>query len=171
MTSSNKAIYAASLDPITNGHLWVIEQGMRLFKDLVVAVGINPAKSGKYFFNEKERVELDKSCVPEQIPVMAIGPLFLVDFAIRENANFLIRGARNISDFVAEANMAEMNRKMAETRGFSLETIILVPPYEVSMISSSFVKSLLGYEGCKKEIEQYVPKQIADALFLKGTSK
>lgn len=60
--------------------------------------------------------------------------------------------------------MAEINRKMAAKRGFSLETVILTPPHDLSMVSSSFVKSLIGYGGWQKEIRQYVPEKVAKAL-------
>lgn len=82
--SGTKAVYAASLDPITNGHLWVINRGIELFDEFVVSVAINPAKTGRYFFSEKERMSLAGQCIPENVPVIAIGPMYLVDFAQQE---------------------------------------------------------------------------------------
>jgi len=159
-----KAIYAASLDPITNGHLWVIDQSLKLFDEVVVAIAINPLKIGKYFFTQEERVSLSMKCVSRQVLISSIKSQYLVDFAQESNATHLVRGARNSEDFAVEATMAEINRKMAKNRGFSLETVILTPPNDLSIISSSFVKNLVGYDGWQKEIRQYVPEIVAQSI-------
>lgn len=164
MMNIKKAIYAASLDPITNGHLWVIKQGLKLFDHLIIAIGINPAKSNKYLFSDLERVKMARSCVEDRCSVIPIGKQYIVDFAKNLNCSHLLRGARNESDFSSETLMANINRKMALERGFDIETIILTPPPEISCISSSFVKSLTGYHGWQEEIKQYVPEQVCLAL-------
>jgi len=166
--SQTKAAYAASLDPITNGHIWVINQGINIFKDFVVAVAENPLKRGKYTFTMDERIYLAGNCISKDIPVVSIGSMYLVDFAQQEGITHLVRGARNGEDFYAEAKMAEINRQMAKKRGFSLETIILTPPSDLSIISSSFVKSLVGYNGWENEIKQYVPGIVADCIIKRG---
>lgn len=159
-----KAIYAASLDPITVGHLWLINQGVQIFEELVVCIAINPNKAGRYMFSVEERIELTKFLVPPTVRVMSIGPNYLVDFVKQEKATHLLRGVRNADDFSVESTMAEINRRMALDRGISVETVILNPPHELSIISSSFVKSLIGYDGWQKEIRKYVPERVAIAL-------
>lgn len=157
-----KAIYAASLDPITFGHLWVVRQGLELFDELIVCIAVNPSKVGRYLFSAEERAAM--ACVPPGALVKTIGPNYLVDFIRQEKATHLLRGVRNAEDFSVEHTMAEVNRQMANNRGFDVETIMVTPPHELSIVSSSFVKSLIGYEGWQKEIRQYVPSQIAEAL-------
>lgn len=165
-----KAIYAASLDPITNGHLWVIDQGIKLFDEIVVAVAVNPSKVGKYFFEEEERRLLAQMSIPWGIQVVRIGPKYLVDFVIKIGATHLLRGARSAEDFNVEANMATINREMLSERGAGeIETVILTPPPKVAGISSSFVKSLIGYDGWQKEIKKYVPTPVHEAILQKMT--
>jgi len=162
--SRTKAIYAASLDPITFGHLWVVQQGLELFDELIVCIAVNPSKVGRYLFTAEERASMATSCVPKGAVVKTIGPNYLVDFIRQERATHLLRGVRNAEDFSVESTMAEINRKMANSRGFDVETIMVTPPHHLSVVSSSFVKSLIGYEGWQKEIRQYVPERIAEAL-------
>lgn len=162
--NKTKAIYAASLDPITFGHLWVVQQGLQLFDELIVCIAVNPSKVGRYLFSAEERAAMAISCVPPGTIVKTIGPNYLVDFIRQEKATHLLRGVRNAEDFSIEHTMAEINRQMANNRGFDVETIMVTPPHELSIVSSSFVKSLIGYEGWQKEIRQYVPSQIAEAL-------
>jgi len=162
--NKTKAIYAASLDPITFGHLWVIRQGLELFDELVVCIAVNPSKVGRYLFSAEERASMAIASVPAGALVKTIGPNYLVDFIRQERATHLLRGVRNAEDFSVEQTMAEVNRQMANNRGFDIETIMVTPPHELSIVSSSFVKSLIGYEGWQKEIRQYVPEQIAEAL-------
>lgn len=159
-----KAIYAASLDPITAGHIWLIQQGMRIFEELIVCIAVNPNKAGRYLFSVEERIEMTRFCVPPTVKVIAIGPNYLVDFVKQEKATHLLRGVRNAEDFSVESTMAEINRRMALDRGVTVETVMLQPPHELSIISSSFVKSLIGYDGWQKEIRKYVPEHVAIAL-------
>jgi pantetheine-phosphate adenylyltransferase len=159
-----KAIYAASLDPITFGHLWLINEGMQLFEELIVCVAVNPNKAGKYMFSVEERLHMTRFCMPPCVRVASIGPNYLVDFVKQEKATHLLRGVRNAEDFSVESTMAEINRRMALGRGIDVETVMLSPPHELSIVSSSFVKSLIGYEGWKKEIRKYIPEHVAIAL-------
>lgn len=164
------AVYAASLDPITFGHLWMIEKGQELFDEIHIGIGINPAKAGKYFFSDNERLELSKSCLPN-CKVSFMGGLYLVDFAISIGATHILRGIRNTEDFNFESTMAAINREMANSRNFSLETVFLMPPKDLSTVSSSFVKSIIGYNGWKSEIRKYVPENIAQAIESKSYGK
>jgi pantetheine-phosphate adenylyltransferase/8-oxo-dGTP diphosphatase len=125
----NKAIYAASLDPITLGHLWVVKQGLEMFDELVVCIAVNPSKVGKYLFSAEERASMARACISPKASVKTIGPNYLVDFIQKEKASYLLRGVRNAEDFSAESTMAEINRKMANDRGFDIETVIVSPRF------------------------------------------
>src|SRR5450759_4367486 len=117
-----RAIYPGSFDPITNGHLDVIERASKLFDEVIVAIAHNVEK--KPLFTLEERLEILRSTVSQHTTVR-IGQFegLLVDFAMAEKAHAIIRGLRAVSDFEFEFQMALMNRKLQG----SVETIFLMP--------------------------------------------
>src|SRR6516165_3282372 len=134
-----RAIYPGSFDPVTNGHLDVIQRASRLFDDLIVAVAFNDQKHKSTLFSIDERIELlRESC--DDIPNARIVRLdgLLVDFAKHQNVDAIVRGLRAISDFEFEFQMALMNRKMEP----ALETIFMMPKEEYTYISSRIVKEI-----------------------------
>jgi pantetheine-phosphate adenylyltransferase len=153
-----RAIYPGSFDPVTNGHLDVIQRASTLFDDLIVAVAFNDQKHKSTLFSIDERIELlRRSC--DDIPNARIVRLdgLLVDFARHQNVDAIVRGLRAISDFEFEFQMALMNRKMEP----ALETIFMMPKEEYTYISSRIVKEIARLGG---NVELFVPDWVTRAL-------
>src|SRR3979411_1825417 len=153
-----RAIYPGSFDPVTNGHLDVIQRASRLFDDLIVAVAFNDQKHKSTLFSIGERIELlRQSC--DDIPNARIVKLdgLLVGFARHQNVDAIVRGLRAISDFEFEFQMALMNRKMEPT----LETIFMMPKEDYTYISSRIVKEIARLGG---DISAFVPACVVPAL-------
>jgi pantetheine-phosphate adenylyltransferase len=143
MSKKNVAVYPGSYDPLTNGHIDIIERGLKIFDKIIVAVLKNPAKT--YLFNLEERCQILESVFKnnEKIEIVHFEGL-LVDFVNERKITTIVRGLRAISDFEIEFQMALMNRKI-EPR---IETIFFVPSEAYSFLSSKLVKEiyLLGGE-------------------------
>ncbi len=136
-----RAVYPGSFDPLTNGHLDLIERSLRIFDELIVAVVTNPAKAA--LFTETERVEMIREATRGlRIEIMVFEGL-LVDFVARVGARAIVRGLRAVSDFEYEFQMALMNRKLRE----EIETVFLMPHEAYSYISSRLIKEVAGYGG------------------------
>lgn len=151
-----KAIYPGSFDPITNGHVDIIQRGKKIFDKIIVGVLDNPKKNP--LFTAQERVELIKKTFAGDptIEVMSFDGL-LVDFARKNGVNVIIRGLRAISDFEYELQMALMNRKLAS----DIETLFMMPSLKYSYLSSNLVKEIFLLGGCIKDL---VPPQVEEAL-------
>jgi len=151
-----KAIYPGSFDPITNGHVDIIQRGKKIFDKIIVGVLDNPKKSP--LFTAEERVQLIKEIFAQDqaVEVMSFSGL-LVDFARRNGVNVVIRGLRAISDFEYEFQMALMNRKLAH----EMETLFMMPSLKYSFLSSNMVKEVFQLGGCVKDL---VPPQVEEAL-------
>ena len=134
------AIYPGSFDPITNGHLDVIDRGRRIFDKVVVAVARNPSKNP--LFTSEQRVALIKENLKDRphIEVIAFDGL-IVDLAEQLNAVALIRGLRAVSDFEHEFQMAQMNRHLDE----KVETIFLMPNEKFFFTSSNLIKQVFKF--------------------------
>ena len=151
-----RAVYPGSFDPVTNGHLDIIERASHLFDEVLVAVAYNEAKSG--LFKAQERIHLLQGivgCHPNVRVTHFEG--LLVDYARKVDAQVIIRGLRAISDFEFEFQMALMNRKLAP----ELETIFLMPAEECTYLSSRIVKEIARLGG---EVTSFVPDSVARAL-------
>jgi pantetheine-phosphate adenylyltransferase len=150
------AIYPGSFDPITTGHLDVIERGSRLFDRLIVSVLHNEAKSP--LFKVKDRIEmLTESVRPfSNVEVNSFNGL-LADFALSQNASVILRGIRAISDYENELQMALMNRRLHP----GLETVFLLAGEAFSFISSRLVKEVVGLGG---NVEGLVPPLVEQRL-------
>lgn len=164
----NKAIYAASFDPVTNGHLWMIEQGVRLFDELVVAIGTNPEK--QYTFSTQERLTfLRAATAPYRNVALAVFEnQFLVKYARTIQASYMIRGIRTAGDYEYERRMRYINSDLDP----DITTVFLIPPREIAEISSSAIKGLIGPDGWELVVARYVPAAVHDALVQRfGASK
>ncbi len=161
-----KAIYAGSFDPITNGHLWVIDRAAAIFDQLIVAVGDNPDK--KYSFSLEERLELLKSTLHKykNIEIGHFNGEFLVNYAQNANAKFIVRGIRNTQDYEYEKTMRYINSDLCN----EIDTIFLMPPRNYAEVSSSLVKGLVGTAGWEKVVKRYVPETVLNALKIKNGS-
>ncbi|HET6248712.1 MAG TPA: pantetheine-phosphate adenylyltransferase [Tepidisphaeraceae bacterium] len=153
-----RCVYAGSFDPITFGHLWMIEQGSRLFDELVVAIGINPEK--KYFFSLEERMAVLRQTTARfpNVTVASFENLYLVHYAEQVKADFILRGVRNEQDYGYERGMRYVNAEF-DAR---VQTVFLIPPRELVEVSSSFVKGLVGPAGWQKILPKYVPAPVCE---------
>jgi len=154
------AVYAGSFDPPTNGHLWMIRQGLELFERLVVAIGSNPSKH--YTFSTDERLELLRDAIPscERLTITHFDNRYLVDYAKEANAEFILRGIRSPQDYEYERVMRHINGDMAP----DIQTVFLMPPRDIAELSSSMVKGLIGPEGWQKTVRRYVPQNVFEKL-------
>jgi pantetheine-phosphate adenylyltransferase len=136
------AIYPGSFDPITNGHLDLIERGSRLFDRLVVAILESATKEP--LFSVEERMEMLKEVV-QPFSNVEVGSFhgLLVDYMIERNAQVILRGIRAISDYEYELQMALMNTRLAP----SIETVFLMSSEAYSFVSSRLVKQVFGLGG------------------------
>ncbi|MDB6123195.1 MAG: pantetheine-phosphate adenylyltransferase [Pedosphaera sp.] len=154
------AVYAGSFDPLTVGHLWMIEEGARLFDELVVAIGINPDKH--YAFTLEERVKMlhDSTKHYKNVKVETFSNQFLISYAQSRAASYILRGIRSQSDYEYERVMRNINGDLDQ----HITTIFLTPPRGIAEVSSSMVKGLIGPEGWEKIVKEYVPKAVFDKL-------
>ncbi len=151
-----RAIYPGSFDPVTNGHLDVIDRARKLFDEVIVAVAHNDLKQP--LFTLEERLELLHQTIGK-LKNVEIAPLegLLVDFAVTRKASAVVRGLRAVSDFEFEFQMALMNRKLEA----NVETIFLMPKEEYTYLSSRIVKEIARLGG---DVAKFVPNRVAKAL-------
>jgi pantetheine-phosphate adenylyltransferase len=156
-----RAIYPGSFDPVTNGHLDVIERARKLFDEVIVAVAHNDEKQP--LFPLKERLDLLRETAGkiDNVRITKFKGL-LVDFAQAQKAGAIIRGLRAVSDFEFEFQMALMNRKLDA----AVETIFLMPKEEYTYLSSRIVKEIARLGG---DISSFVPACVAKVLNRKFT--
>jgi len=151
-----RAIYPGSFDPVTLGHIDVIERALRLFDEVIVAAAPSEGKSP--LFPIEERLELIRASLPGE-PRLKVKQLdgLLVDFVTAEKAQVIVRGLRAVSDFEFEFQMALMNRRLAA----NVETIFLMPKEDYSYISSRIVKEVARLGG---DVSGVVSPPVAEAL-------
>jgi pantetheine-phosphate adenylyltransferase len=149
-------IYPGTFDPITYGHLDVLARAAKLFDRVTVAIAHNAGKSP--LFSSDQRLQLVRANVTNlaNVTVTSFGGL-LVDFALQQKADAIIRGLRALSDFEFEFNMALMNRHLQPT----IETIFVMPNEQFSYTSSSLVKQVAQFGG---DVAHFVPPNVAAAL-------
>ncbi len=158
MTSSGRqsaAVYPGSFDPLTNGHVDIIERGLRMFDRLVVAVANNPQKT--HFFSADERIALVRASVGDRpgLQIEAFDGL-VVDFARKQGVNVLLRGVRAVSDFEYEFQLAGMNRKLS-----GVETVFMATSEESFYVASRLVREVAGFGG---DVSSMVPAPVLAAL-------
>jgi pantetheine-phosphate adenylyltransferase len=151
-----KCVYAGSFDPLTNGHLWMIREGARLFDELVIAIGVHPAK--KCAFTVEDRLEMLKTSTEDikNATVCSFAECFLADYARRISADYMLRGIRGESDYEYERGMRYINEDLSP----DLTTIFLIPPRAMVEVSSSMVKGLIGPAGWESVVANYVPAPV-----------
>jgi pantetheine-phosphate adenylyltransferase len=154
--SRRKCVYAGSFDPVTMGHMWMIREGAKLFDELIVAVGVNPAK--KYTFSIEERLDFLRECAKGigNVRIASFENQFLVHFAASIGAHYILRGIRSVRDYEFEAGMRHVNSDLSP----KITTVFLIPPRGISEISSSFVKGLVGPAGWERVVKQYLPSPV-----------
>jgi pantetheine-phosphate adenylyltransferase len=147
------AVYAGSFDPLTIGHLWMIEQGVRLFDHLVVAIGLNPEKH--YTFSVEERLQMIRDSTRKlgNLTVTSFSNDFLINYAQSVGATHILRGIRTESDYEYERTMRNLNGDLDP----GICTVFLMPPRAIAEVSSSMVRGLVGPKGWKRLVRNYVP--------------
>lgn len=150
------AVYAGSFDPPTNGHIWMIEQGVALFDKLIVAIGDNPSK--RYSFNVEERLRLLRESTThcQHLEIEYFDNRYLVDYARKMDAGFVLRGIRSPHDYEYERVMRQINGDMAP----EISTVFLMPPRDIAEVSSNMVKGLIGPDGWQETVKRYVPEPV-----------
>ncbi len=152
------AIYAGSFDPLTLGHLDIIKRSLNIVDKLIIGVGENVRK--KYLFTVQERINMInlslKDHSNQNFEIKAFNGL-LVDFANTENASFIVRGIRGVTDFDYEFQMGMANQDLNS----NIETLFLLPKRDYIFISSSTVKEISYF---KKDISKYVPVPVLEAF-------
>lgn len=136
-----RAIFPGSFDPITNGHVDIIERSLPLFDEIIIAIGINAKK--KYMFSLEERKKFIEQTfqMQDKIKVMTYEGL-TVSFCKKVEADFIIRGLRNPADFEFEKTITQVNRRLSD-----IETVFLLTSPENAFISSSIVREVIHFEG------------------------
>jgi pantetheine-phosphate adenylyltransferase len=149
MIKGKGAIYPGSFDPVTNGHLDVIQRAVRIFDHVIVAVADNTAK--KALLTIRERVELLREVTKgiKNVSVETFDAL-VIEYARKKKINVIIRGLRMTSDFDYEFQIALTNRRLAE----DIETVFLMPSENVSFVSSGLLKEIAGLNA---DISSFVP--------------
>ncbi|WOC39669.1 pantetheine-phosphate adenylyltransferase [Polaribacter sp. HL-MS24] len=146
-----KAIFPGSFDPITLGHFDIVERGVSLFDELIIAIGVNSDK--KYMFSLEERIKFIEDCFKDNPKIKVVTYKGLtVDFCTKNKVDFILRGLRNPADFEFEKAIAHTNRDLAP-----VETIFLLTAASTSYISSSIVREVIRHGG---DYTKLVPKTV-----------
>ncbi|PQJ82471.1 pantetheine-phosphate adenylyltransferase [Polaribacter glomeratus] len=147
-----KAIFPGSFDPITLGHFDIIKRGVKLFDELIIAIGINADK--KYMFSLDERKKFIEDCFKDEPKIKVVTYKGLtVHFCEKNNVDFILRGLRNPADFEFEKAIAHTNRDLAP-----IETVFLLTSANTSYISSSIVRDVIRNDG---DYTKLVPKTVS----------
>jgi len=157
------AIYPGTFDPITNGHIDIIERALNLFDKIIVTIALNPSKTP--LFSLEERIGMIRNAVSnhgDRVEVASTSGL-MVDFANDTDALAIIRGLRAVSDFDYEFQLALINRKLQR----EVETIFLMPGFRWIYISSSIIKDAASHGG---DVSDLVPPLVAESLLDKFSS-
>jgi pantetheine-phosphate adenylyltransferase len=160
---SRLAVFPGSFDPLTNGHVDIIERGTHLFEKIIVAILVNSEKSP--LFSTAERVDIVREAFGNRpgIEVDTFDGL-LVDYVERRKANVIVRGLRALSDFEAEFQMALMNRRLAP----NVETVFMMPAEQYTYISSRLIKEVFSLGG---QVRGLVPEIVVTRLQEKQRGK
>ncbi|GAB6035220.1 pantetheine-phosphate adenylyltransferase [Galenea microaerophila] len=150
------AVYPGTFDPITNGHLDLVERAVRFYDRLVIAVANNRNKQSLFDLDSRVQLVQQVTAHLPHVEVMAFDGL-LVEFVHQIQGNVLLRGLRAVSDFEYEFQLASMNRKLAP----EIETMFMTPAEQYAFISSSLVKEVARLNG---DVSEFVPPIVAQAL-------
>ena len=150
------AVYPGTFDPITNGHVDVIERASQMFDKIIVVIAVNSKK--EVLFSDEERCELAVQSL-KQLPNVEVEMHkgLIIEFARSKNAVALIRGIRAVSDFEYEFQLALMNRKLVP----EIKTIFLMPHERYTYLNSSIIRELAKY---KQDVREFVPDVVYKKL-------
>lgn len=158
-----KAVYPGSFDPLSNGHLDVIERASKIFNEVHVLISTNVHKTPT--FSVEERIEMiQKVCANLKNVKVVSTSLLTVTYAKENNINVIIRGLRNYTDYESEYQLAQFNKDIAP----NIETLLMFPSTKNQFVSSSSIKELLMFN---VDIKKYVPELIANEIYKKFSNK
>lgn len=158
-----RAVYPGSFDPITNGHLDIIQRAATIFDELIVAISVNSAK--KPFFSMEERAEMVRQALPADTNVKVdFFTGLTIDYVNKVQAEVIIRGLRATTDFEIELQIAMVNKKLNP----GVETLFMMSKNDYSFLSSSIIRELALYGGC---IKGFVPESVEKKLAEKFKGK
>ncbi|HYH97086.1 pantetheine-phosphate adenylyltransferase [Hyalangium sp.] len=152
------AIYPGSFDPLTNGHLSLIQRGLQMFDRVIVAIAVNPKKTPLFTLDERREL-IREACPDPRVEVDAFQGL-LVEYAKQRNVSVLLRGLRAVSDFEYEFQLANMNRKLAP----GIETVFMMTGEDYFYISSQLVREVASLGG---DVTGLVPSNVHAKLVAK----
>jgi pantetheine-phosphate adenylyltransferase len=153
------AIYPGTFDPVTSGHLDIIDRAARLYSKVIVAVAVNSNKSPLFDVTQRVKLLEEVTDIFENVSIIGFDNL-LVDCAKQQGASVILRGLRAISDFEYEFQLAGMNRRLSP----GLETVFLTPAEQYEFISSSMIKEIARLGG---DVSSFVPKIVQEHLIEK----
>ena len=156
---SGHIIYPGTFDPITNGHIDLIERASLLFKKVLVAIATNSQKNTLFTLAEREKIVNKVLSKYKNVEVCTFSGL-LIDFARVKKINMILRGLRAISDFEHELQLANINRVMEP----KIETVFLTPAEKYAYISASMVREIASLDG---DVSLFVPKEVQRSLHIK----
>jgi pantetheine-phosphate adenylyltransferase len=151
------AVFPGTFDPVTNGHLDLIERSARLFDKLIVAIFDNPVKKQLFDVNERRRLLEQVTQDLGNVEIDSFHDTLLVFYARQHQADVIVRGVRALADFEYESQMTLMNRYLTE----EIDTVYLTPRAEYSYVASSLIKEVAAYGG---NVGQLVPAPVFQAL-------
>ncbi len=157
-----RAIYPGTFDPITYGHLDILNRAIKLFDEIIITIAVNPGKEPLFSLDERRKL-IDKTLETHsnktQIKIEGFDGL-LVNFAMEKNASAIIRGLRAVSDFEYEFQMALMNRRLSD----GISTVFMMPHEKYTYLNSTIVKEVARLGG---NISNFVPPEVEQALLKK----
>ncbi len=154
--NSAVAVYPGTFDPVTNGHLDIIERGLKIFEHLTIAVARSSKKAPLFDIDERVTMMKEATSSFKNVHVEPFTGL-LTDYMRQHGGKAIIRGLRAISDFEYEFQMAMMNRKLND----QVDTVFLMPSEEYFFLTSTLVREVAGYGG---DIKSLVPKKVLERL-------
>jgi pantetheine-phosphate adenylyltransferase len=157
-------VYAGSFDPPTLGHYYMIREGAKRFRRLVVAIGSNSNKESLFTTEEKRRMLVGITKGLPNVSVASYENMFLVKFAEKIGAGCILRGIRNEDDYRYERSMRQTNEDMNK----DITAFFLMPPNYLTDISSSTIKGFIGVKGWEDEVKKYVPPEVYEELLAKA---
>lgn len=153
------AVYAGSFDPVTLGHLDLIERASALFSDVIVGIGVHPTRSPLFSAEERERLIRDVTRHLKNVSVECFSGL-LIDFCRERKARVIVRGLRAVTDFEYELQIAHANADLSP----EIDTIFLPTRTEHGFVSASLVREIASHGG---DVSRYAPRAVCDALALR----
>ncbi len=152
----NIVVYPGTFDPITKGHMDLVERASRLFDEIIIAIAASPKKQP--LFTLEERVKLAESSLSHLRNIRVTGfNNLLAEFMIQNNANIILRGLRAVADFEYEFQLADMNRQLAP----QVESLFLTPDNHLSYISSTLIREIASLGG---DVSKFVSPEVCEAL-------